>query len=430
MLTQQGFAPPMDLVGDLGFDTYADGLVRGDRKTVELGRQATVDAIGLDKNSVVTLFNLGLAQIAEGHEKEALETYRQAVTFGEPGKETFVVKDPRVIGGAITDLDVFRQYCGGLNDPAYCKKFESTDLPKLKSESVAAAWPFAKGRTLAGSGIKLTDLRLEGAAAGLGWSGHVENLPEDTGGQPQDTLAVLWYAYSPDWKAWRVLPAISERVEPDPSWHGSPSLFYSVLRASDARICLQSGTYRAEFYLDGELAGSQEITLKNEDLHPEMFPDLDVAICCPSTWQRWHPHDPDAVWTRASSKTARTRGAFVFSFFDPKQDGEGATEARALRRAENILHKEGLAPDAAAAARQLSQCSGLRPNVGEVMATFTGGPGTSIAKAWTTPEGLVNVVAVVDKHLDGATVETAAPSQSASRQDCEILLSATTVRDC
>jgi hypothetical protein len=429
LLTQQGFAPPMDLVGDVGFDTYADGLVKGDRDNVELGRQATAAAMGLAKpDDLVPRFNLGLAQLAEGREKEALETYRKAVTLGEPGKDPYITNDAAVIGGAITDLDVFRQYCKGLDDAAYCKQFESTDLPSLKSELVAAAWPSAKGRTRAASGIKLTDLHLQGAAAGLGWSSHLENFPQDPDGKSQDTLAVLWYAYSPDWQAWRVLPAISERIKPDPDARDYPNLFYSVLRASDARICLQSGTYRAEFYVDGELAGAQEITLKDENLHPEMFPDLDVAMCRPLSWQRWHPHDPDAVWTRGFIEDSKDRGAFVFSFFDPQQDGAEIGEARALRRAESLLHKEGLAPDGMAA-RQLSQCAGLRPSVGEVMAVFTGGSGTSIAKAWTTREGLVNVVAVVDKQLDQAALETPASSQSPSRQDCEILLSATTVHD-
>ncbi len=425
-LTQQGFAPPMDLVGDLGFDTYANGLVKGDRKAVERGRQATVASIDLDKSNLVSRFNLGLAQLAEGQGQQALETYRQTVALGEQGKDPFVTNDAAVIGGAITDLEVFRQYCGGLNDAAYCKQFDSTDLPRLKSEFVAAAWPSAKGRTLAGSGIKLTDLHLRGSAAGLGWSGHLENLPEDHGGKPQDTLAVLWYAYSPDWKAWRVLPAISGRVEPALYAQGYSRRFRSVLRASDARICLQSGTYRAEFYVDGELTDSQEITLKDENLHPEMFPDLDVAICRPPSWRRWQSRDPDAVWTRGFIEDSKNRGAFVFSFFDPQQDGKEVAEERALRRAENILHTEGLATKPGAA-RPLNDCTGLRGRPGEVMAAFGDGGGASVARAWTTKEGLVNVVAVVDKHLDVTGLLTEAPSQSQAHQDCEILLSATTV---
>lgn len=428
-LTQQDFAPP-DLVGNYGFDTYADGLVKGDRKIVDAGRQATLAAIDLDTNNLATRFNLGVAQLAEGYEKDALETYRQTVTLGEQGKEPFVTDDAAVIGavigGAITDLDVFRQYCTGLNDAAYCKRFESTDLPRLKSELVAAAWPSAKGRTLAGSGIKLTDLQLRGSAAGLGWSGHLENLPQGPPGKGQDTLAVLWYAYSPDWKAWRVLPAISVRVEPALYAQGYSRRFRSALRASDARICLQSGTYRAEFYVDGELAGSQEITLKDENLHPEMFPDLDVAICRPPSWRRWQSRDPDAVWIRGFIEDSQNRGVFVFAFFDPQQDGKEVTEQRALRRAQNILHTEGLAPKLGAA-RPLSDCTGLRGRPGAAMAAFGDGGGASIARAWTTKEGLVNVVAVVDKHLEVTGLVTEAPSQSQAHQDCEILLSATTV---
>jgi hypothetical protein len=102
------------------------------------------------------------------------------------------------------------------------------------------------------------------------------------------------------------------------------------------------------------------------------------------------------------------------------------TEARALRRAENILHTEGLAPKRGAA-RPLNDCTDLLGRPGEVMAAFGDGGGASIARAWTTKEGLVNVVAVVDKHLDVTGLVTEASSQSQAHQDCEILLSATTV---
>ena len=224
------------------------------------------------------------------------------------------------------------------------------------------------------------------------------------------------------------MPAISGVVKPEFYAQGHPSLLYSVLQASDARICLQSGTYRAEFYVDGELAGSQPITLNDENLKPVMFPDLDVALCHPASWKRWQSHDPDAVWTRGYIEDGKNRGAFVFSFFDPQQDGEVETEKRALRRAENILHNEGLAPEAATP-RPLYDCTGLHSHTGETMAAFTDGEGISLAKDWTTKEGLVNVVVVVDKHLDEAGLETKSPSpsQSQARQDCEILLSATTV---
>jgi hypothetical protein len=97
-----------------------------------------------------------------------------------------------------------------------------------------------------------------------------------------------------------------------------------------------------------------------------------------------------------------------------------------LRRAENILHTEGLAPKPGAA-RPLNDCTGLRGRPGEAMAAFGDGGGASIAKAWTTKEGLVNVVAVVDKHMDVTGLVTEASSQSQAHQDCEILLSATTV---
>jgi hypothetical protein len=423
VLKQQGFAPTPLLMTDHGFDSYADGLIKADRKKVEAGRQATLIAIDLNRaDDLIPRFNLGLVQFAEGHEKEALETYQKAVVMGDPGEEAYVTGDARVIGGAITDLDVFRQYCGGLNDAAYCKRYENTHLPLLKSELVAATWPSTKGRTLANSGIKLTDLRLLGSGGGLGWSGNVENLPPHKPDvEPPDNLAVVWYAFSPDWQAWRVLPAISGTVPPKYYENGPASISYSVLKASQGRICLQSGRYRAEFYVDGDLAESQEIEVQNENLQPVMFPDLNLAICHPASWQHWQPSDPDAVWTRGLVEKGNQRGAFVFSFFDPELEGKEATEDRAVRRAENILHAEGLAP-APATARALNDCTGLRPHVGEIMDGFSDAEGSSIAKAWITKEGLVNVAAVVDKGQEGGGLEKPGPT----REDCEILISATT----
>lgn len=414
-LREQGFAPPVDVVGDYGFHTYAVGLVKGDRRMLDRGEDATRRALDLDEKNLVTHFNLGLAQLANGQEQEALKTYQETIAMGEP--------DAAMIGGAITDLDVFRQYCTGLDQADYCKRFETTDLPTLKSELVAAAWPAAKGRTLANSGIKLTGLTLWGSTGGLGWSGNVENPAPDAGGKTQDSLAILWYAYNNEWNAWRVLPAISERVNPSYYAQGYAKIFYSVLQASDARICLQSGKYRAEFYVDGELTDTKEISLEHEKVKPGVFPDLNVAFCYPSSWQRWKSRDPHAVWTRGYIGGDHTRGAFVFSFFDPQQDGEEAGKERGLRRAENILQKEGLTAGPVGQTR-LYECAGLQGSPRHLMAAFTDGGGVSLAKAWTTKEGLVNVLVVVDKHPPGPGPDTHAPA----RQDCEILLSATTVQ--
>ncbi len=434
-LTEQGFAPPVVLVGDNGFDTYADGIVRGDRKAVESGKKATLAAIELDKDDPVVRFNLGLAQLAEGKKQEAMETYRQAIAMVNPEKKASAPSGAAIIGGAITDLEVFRRYCEDLNQADYCKQFADTDLPRLKSQMVAAAWPFSEGRTLATSGIKLTDLRLWGSAAHLSWSAHIESVPLNSDGKPQDTVAVLWYAFSPEsqWGAWRVLPAISERVNPAFYAHGHPSLLYSVLRASDGRICVAGGRYRAEFYIDGDLAASQEVMLNEETLQPQVFPDLNVALCRPPSWQRWQSGDPDAdaVWTRGYMDDSKSHGVFLFTFFDPQLDDDAGTEGKALRRAESILQKEGFAPEASTV-HPLDDCNGLRSSTGELMAAFSDSEGSSLEKAWITHEGLgkqelVNVVAVIHKQPN----ETAANqdlSQSQTRQDCEILLSGTTVR--
>ena len=424
-LQGQGALPPNELMVDYGFNLYAGGLVKGDRKALDRGKQATIQAIGLDENDLVTRFNLGVAQLAGGQEKEARETYRKAVELGDGRDDPFVTNDGPVVGGAITDLEVLRQYCQRVNKAEYCRQVENTDLRQLKSELVAAAWPFEKGRTLATSGIKISGFHLRGSAAGLGWSAHVENVAPDPK-KPRDQIVLMWYAYDPEWKVWRVLPEISEPVRPE--WaQGDTSIFYSVLRGSDARMCLQGGSYRAELYVDGELAGTQEITLKGQNLQPVMFPDMSLAVCRPPSWQRWQPRDRDSVWIRGFVEDGKARGVFVFTFLDPQLDGDAAPKEKALQRAETILHNEGLTPGPVGES-QIYDCAGLRGNSGDLIAAFGEGGERSIARAWMTREKLVKVGVVVDKNLDWTGLTTENPSQPQTRQDCEILLSATGVR--
>ena len=71
----------------------------------------------------------------KGEEKAGAGNLPANRDTGRPGKSPFVTNDAAVIGGAITDLDVFRQYCAGLNNAAYCKQFAYAVLPKLKSSS-------------------------------------------------------------------------------------------------------------------------------------------------------------------------------------------------------------------------------------------------------------------------------------------------------
>ena len=167
-LRQQGFAPPVDVVGDYGFDTYAVGLVKGDRRKLDRGEDATRRALDLDEKNLVTHFNLGLAQLAKDKKGGPGDLSSKRIAMGEP-------RMLAMIGGAITDLDVFRQYCTGLDRRGVLQTIRDYGPAHLKSELVAATWPAAKGRTLANSGIKLTDLNLWGSTGGLGWSGNVEN---------------------------------------------------------------------------------------------------------------------------------------------------------------------------------------------------------------------------------------------------------------
>ncbi len=401
MIEQQGLRPPVSSQVDYGFDSILEGLLQSDRKKVERGIAETRKGIALDEVDLVSKFNLGLGLLADGKKEEGIAVYEQAMKHGLKGQGA-------VLAGAVTDMDILHRYCGGLQQKANdCQEIDRQVIPRLKSEMVAAAWP-SKEPYRAPIHPKTVDLQLIATTSSLSW-----RAPEPTIDKNRDVLSVLWYAYNSEWETWRVLPVVSGAADWKLDYQGTASDFRSVLFATWGRSCVADGTYRAELYLNGELAGTQEITTQHGKLLPVVFPTLNLAMCYPQSWNNWEARDPQASsFVKGYIDDSGARGIFLFTYFNPRQQPDEVSQNHYLEEAMAFLVSHNLTPRPAGAGR-VTNCAGQLGYLGETITTFNSGPGSSVARAWMEQDGLAHVAVVFDNAED--------------RWDCDTLMSVTTI---
>lgn len=401
MIEQQGLKPPVSPQVDYGFDSILEGLLQGNRKTVERGITETQKGIALDEMDLVPKFNLGLGLLADGKKEEGIEVYEQAMKQGLKGQGA-------VLAGAITDLDILHRYCGGIHQKANdCQDIDRQVIPRLKSEMVAIAWP-PKEPFRVPFHPKTVDVQLTATTSSLSW-----RAPEPTVDKNRDVLSVLWYAYNPEWETWRVLPLVSGAADWKLDYQGMASDFRSVLFATWGRTCVADGTYRAELYVDGELAGTQNITTQHGKLLPVVFPTLNLAMCYPQSWNSWESRDPQASsFVKGYVDDSGTRGVFLFSYFNPRQQPDDVSKDHYLAEAVAFLVSHNLTSRPAGAGR-ITDCGGQLGYIGETLTAFNSGRGSAVARAWMEQDGLTHVVVAFDN--------------AESRWDCDTLMSVTTI---
>lgn len=401
MIEQQGMRPPVSSQVDYGFDSILEGLLKSDPKKVERGIAETRKGIALDENDLVPKFNLGLGLLADGKKEEGIEVYEQAMKQGLKGQGA-------VLAGAITDLDILHRYCGGIHLKAInCQEIDQQVIPRLKSEMVAAAWP-PKGPSRVPIHPKPVDLQLTATTTSLSW-----RAPEPTLDKDRDVLSVLWYVYNPEWETWRVLPVVSGSADWKLDYQGMASDFRSVLFATWGRTCVADGTYRAELYLNGEPAGTQDITTQHGKLLPVVFPTLNLAMCYPQSWNSWEARDAQASsFIKGYTDDSGTRGIVLFTYFNPRQQSDEASQDHYLAEAEAFLVSHNLTPRPASTGK-ITDCAGQLGYLGETLTAFNDGYGSSVARAWMEPDGLAHVAVVFDN--------------AQNRWDCDTLMSVTTI---
>jgi hypothetical protein len=396
MIEQQGLKTPVVPQVDYGFDSLLQGLLLGDPKIVERGVRETEKAVDLDQTDLVTKFNLGLGYLAQGRKQDGSDQYEAAIKH--------VRNKDQIVAGAITDLDILRRYCGGANNKAAdCQEINARIIPKLKSDMVAATWP-PKSPTPAAAHQKITDIQLTASAAGFAWHAPKPNIDRN-----KDVLAVLWYAYNPEWDTWRVLPVLSG----ESYWHlddqGMASDFRSLLTTQN-RTCLTDGTYRAELYVNGELAANtQPITTHQGKLVPVVFPAINLAMCYPESWESWQSRDPqDSSFVKGYSGDRGTHGVFLFTYFNPRRLPDDVAEARFVDDAVSFMASHSLTPRLAPAGT-LNNCAGEPAR----LAAFSNSSASAVARVGMEQDGLVHVVLGFDN--------------TGNRWDCDTIMSVTNI---
>jgi hypothetical protein len=401
MIEQQGLKPPVSSQADYGFDSTLEGLLQGDRKQLELGIAETRKGIALDEIDLVPKFNLGLGLLADGKKEEGLAVYEQAMKQGLKGQGA-------ILAGAITDLDILHRYCGGIHLKATnCQEIDQQVIPRLKSEMVAAAWP-PNGPSRVPIHPKPVDLQLTATTTSLSW-----RAPEPTLDKNRDVLSVLWYAYNPEWETWRVLPVVSGAADWKLDYQGMASDFRSVLFATWGRTCVADGTYRAELYLNGEVAGTEDITTQHGKLLPVVFPTLNLAMCYPQSWNSWEAGDAQASsFIKGYTDDSGTRGIFLFTYFNPRQQPDQVSQDHYLAEAEAFLVSHNLTPRPTGAGK-ITDCAGQLGYLGETLTAFNNGYGSAVARTWMEQDGLAHVAVAFDN--------------AQNRRDCDTLMSVTTI---
>jgi hypothetical protein len=400
MIRQQGFKTPPTLQVGYSFEFLMEGLVQRNRKTVEDAVEETRNAVALDDTDLPAKFNLGLALLASGKKKEGTKTYEQII-HSIPTIQWDLEYKRDLVASAITDLETLRQYCYGISQNASdCVEMGQQTIPRLKAEMITALWP-VEAQSTSAIHPKIADIKLNVTESRFGWRASDPNLD-----RKHDVLSVLWYAYSPEWETWRVLPALSDIAGWKPDGQGRIADVKSALRGSGGRNCVARGKddrYRAELYLNGELAGTKDLEMKDETLQygkflPMAFRSLNLALCYPDSWVSWEsPELPPGSWIKGYTDHERTQGIFLFTYFNPRHQPDGISKTYYLIQAASYLVGHNLAPRPRTV-QVIPRCEEQSPEPGETLTEFNDGTGSATAKVWMENDGLTHVAVVFDRH--------------------------------
>ena len=403
ILRQQHFSPSPMIQGNLGFDTFLLGLMQGDKNALKNAVAISQAALKLS-DSPEFHFNAAVALLANGEMSHALDEYQTAIKGVQPHRAD-------LIGGAITDLNIFRSFCRTIRPQSYCAEVDSR-AEEIESQLVAAAWPSHTPTPDA----KMTNVDLTVFPSGGVWRAQVSNM------QPKhDSPAVLWFAKDKEWNVWRVLPLISGPVEnEDISVDGRHAYQYkSLLHASRRHVCLSDGNYRVEAYLNGHRVGEPETSAQGPAFIPASFAQLDLAMCTPNDWHVDVKPGLDEM-VRTIQNNDHTRGATLFTYYNPKSESGDATNKKFLEASvSRFLGQAHSRP------RQLSietYCPTYPTEPKVTYAEYRVGAENLLAKGWVGNDGLAHVGIVFDHGLS----ENGARSDHV-RQDCHILISISSI---
>ncbi|MBV9670327.1 MAG: hypothetical protein JOZ43_05165, partial [Acidobacteriales bacterium] len=375
-IEELGFTVPPSLKVNLGWESILIGFVQHDQHALADAIDLSNQAINEDPDDLTPRFNLALALLAHGKYDDAIAAYHAAMSL--PANR------PQTLLSAITDLDILRASCPSLNPAAYCDRVNK-GINSLKSQLVAAAYnkdAKPSGVTLNASGVTLVPLQISVTPSHFSWS--VPNARFSL----LDKVHLIWYAYNPDWRTWRVLPRISGPVL------GSQGT-QSYLRASAGETCVEPGKYRAELYVNDVLRGVQEAEQPIGTFTPASFRTLNMAACYPTTWKNWQT--PSLIhFERGFLDPSKRRGLFLFTFFNPNGTDNEQIKRQALSGAVKELMADGLVTMPLSGSR-FNSCNGVPAN-NSLLAGYLTQAGELLARAWVTSDKLAHAAVVIDTH--------------------------------
>ncbi|HXN99056.1 MAG TPA: hypothetical protein VN881_08280 [Candidatus Acidoferrales bacterium] len=446
-LAKENLTPPLGFLLDHGYDSTDLGLTQKRRELVEHGIDEEQKALARDGDDTMLLFNTGMGLLADGPEKksEGLATY-------DKGVASLVKSDDRMrlAAGVITDLEILRKYCLGLNTSTYCDDI-GREVDKEESRLSIAAWmPPDWKAPVNSSNSQISDLKLFASPAGLGWEARV---PMDLG---DNGLVVVWYACDTgypgkdacdsktldtgtsdaNWGVWWVLTGISGRVRPDDlldKGNGKQYAFKSALQSSSVNSCLPPGEFRAEFYLNGQrldfgssgkVSFGADSSKPGSQFKPTVLRDLDLEMCYPKNWKNWtfkNTTDPGLIAGYVDPADSGS-GAFLFTYYYPQPDDNSTSSAKTalVEKSLKVLASEGLISQSGMS-REPDACDNYveRPNV--TRARYRSSENTVLSKVWFANDGIAHVGLVFRRNSGAQAFQGSGTTENSERESCDVL---------
>ncbi|MBK9238910.1 MAG: hypothetical protein IPL75_01325 [Acidobacteria bacterium] len=328
-------------------------------------------AAELDVNQMLYT-NLGLARLARGERESAMKAYHAAVDGLR------LSENRALVAGTLSDLNILESHCVTLHGDG------SATCGVVAAGIKDARRLLLVGRTSSprANGPTLTNLEAWARASRVGWTAKLAGFDGSA-----DALAIVWSAYSDEWKTWRVVQPLLNRLESKQL----ATLNYpqqTSLYTAGPSYCLPEGRYRAEFYLNGERVETERsIEMDIRGFKDYRSRELDVALCVPGDWTRSsiRGSGESRHLVQAFSNAQGRAALYLFTLFTARDGGD--FERQSIERAWTLMKRLSTSPpnDEAfhAAVDRFQGCDKpIEPN-------------TVLSRVWRSADGLAHVALVV-----------------------------------
>jgi tetratricopeptide (TPR) repeat protein len=264
------------VIATLGFYSFLRALEEDDRELHRQSVDLTSDATEILKDDPAAYYNLGLAHLASGDVEKAHTAYTDALV------RTLALKDVAPphewVAGALTDLTLLEAQLEDGAGRAEAQRIKGTIVGAVAAGQLRPRRP----------AVQIADAQLAVTPAAVHWRARFIPEPRDDA-----TLWVQWYRYDEEADGWGGIATLSGQTAPQAAPDGSYADEVGLAAVPDGR-CLEPGRYRAEFYVDGTLAGSAKTVASSKDVGADdkrpltatVDRLLSVSLCRPPAWKR------------------------------------------------------------------------------------------------------------------------------------------------